>query len=104
MASTTSVIVSGSFATVPWIIGAFVLIQGIDQFLFEPLILAKNVSLHPLTVVLVLIIGGKFFGLIGLLLAVPATAILKVILREVVINARSYHLTPEDSLQRAELA
>lgn len=69
---------------------AFIVIQLIDEVLLNPLVVARNVALHPVVVLLVVIIGGHFFGVMGLLLAVPAAAIVKVVVRETARNARRY--------------
>ena len=58
----------------------------IDNFLIAPAVLSHNVDLHPLTVVLALVIGGEVFGVLGLLIAIPVAASLKVIAQEVYAN------------------
>ena len=88
-----SLVTSGNFETVPAIVITFMGIQLIDNMLLQPLILAKNVELHPLLVLVAILAGGKLFGVIGLLLAVPFTAILKVIIMETITNMRRYHLS-----------
>lgn len=54
-------------------------VQFIDQFL-KPAILGKSVNLHPLLVFIGIIAGGKLFGFIGMLLAIPVIAVFKVVL------------------------
>ncbi len=87
-----SVITTGNLATVLPIIITFIIIQAIDNAGVQPLVLARNVNLHPLLILLTLIIAGKFFGVLGLLLAVPATAVLKVFVQETFANLRRYRL------------
>ena len=87
-----SVVTTGRFDTVLPIIAAFVIIQTIDNVGVSPIVLARNVKLHPLLILLTLIVAGKFFGFLGLLLAVPVTAVIKVFLQETVTNLRSYRL------------
>ena len=62
---------------------AFGIIQLIDNFVLQPLILAKSVNLHPLTIIFAIILGSQFFGIIGMLFAVPTSGIVKVISLEV---------------------
>lgn len=57
------------------------IVQQIESQLVAPQILGRNLKLHPLAVVTSLIAGGHFFGLIGLILAVPIVAIVRVIIR-----------------------
>ncbi len=62
------------------------LVFGVVQFLegtfITPKIMGKNVGLSPLIVLLALVIAGQLMGLLGLLLAIPVTAALKILLRE----------------------
>ena len=92
VAALISVFTTGNFDTVLPIIVAFVIIQAIDNVGVSPLVLARNIKLHPLLILLTLILAGKFFGFLGLLLAVPVTAVFKVFVQETVANLRSYRL------------
>ncbi len=92
LAILASVITTGNFQTVPGIVIVFAMIQLIDNSLLQPLILARNVELHPMLILLAILVGGKLFGIVGLLLAVPFTAIVKVICVETLINLRRYHI------------
>ena len=57
----------------------FMLVQQIDNGLITPRVMSDKVGLHPLVIIFVVLLGGSFFGIAGLVLAVPATAIIKVI-------------------------
>lgn len=58
----------------------FVLIaQQLDSNLFTPFLVGKSLSIHPLTVVLVLLASANIAGLIGMLIGVPLFAIIKTI-------------------------
>lgn len=54
----------------------------IDNIVIAPAVLSHNVNLHPLTVALVLIIGGETMGILGLLIAIPVASSVKVIAQE----------------------
>ena len=92
LAILVSVLTTGTFKTVPGIIISFGIIQLIDNTLLSPLVLSRNVSLHPMLILLAILVGGKLFGMVGLLLAVPFAAIVKVILVETLVNLRRYHI------------
>ncbi|MBS4032494.1 MAG: AI-2E family transporter [Clostridiales bacterium] len=62
------------------IIVLYVLIQALDGFLLVPLLLGKAVDLRPFTVIVSLLVGGKLLGFIGIILAIPVAATLKVII------------------------
>ncbi|MGI6204886.1 MAG: AI-2E family transporter [Anaerovoracaceae bacterium] len=54
------------------------IIQQIDGNFIYPKVVGTNTGLHPLLVLLAVFIAGKFFGLAGMVLAVPVTAIIKL--------------------------
>lgn len=53
--------------------------QVMDNIAFTPIALSRSVDLHPLLVLVMTLLGGEMFGLLGLLLAVPVTATVKVV-------------------------
>ena len=54
--------------------------------LLEPVLLGGSLNLHPLTILLVTSLGGIMAGMIGLILAAPAVAILVDIKRELKVS------------------
>lgn len=57
------------------------ILQQIDSVFIVPKIVGSNVRLSPAAVILVLAAAGKLFGLTGLILAVPVSAVIKVIIK-----------------------
>ncbi|MBS1538614.1 MAG: AI-2E family transporter [Bacteroidetes bacterium] len=53
-----------------------------NAYVIEPRILGKRVGLHPIMLLVSLFVFGHFFGFLGLLIAVPTTAILMMFLRD----------------------
>ncbi|MNO04952.1 hypothetical protein D3C81_2261550 [compost metagenome] len=41
--------------------------------------MGKSLRVHPVTIIFVIVFAGKLFGVIGIILAVPSYAVLKVI-------------------------
>lgn len=62
----------------------FVLVQQIDNAFISPKIIEGKLGLHPVSTIIAVLIGGEFFGIIGMLVAVPIMAILKVILKRTI--------------------
>ncbi len=62
-----------------WVIVIFCGAQMLEGFYLSPRIMGQEVGLHPVLIMLAIIIGGSLLGLVGILLAVPLAAILKVI-------------------------
>ncbi len=68
----------------PWwslllIVVLFVLVNQFETVYLNPHILGKGLGLHPLTVILSMLICGQLLGILGILVAVPLAAILKVL-------------------------
>lgn len=54
-------------------------VQQVDNHFISPLVMQRAVSLHPAAVLLALLAGGTLGGFFGLLMAVPVTAVLKIL-------------------------
>lgn len=62
-----------------WAVLIFVAIQQVDNHVITPVVQRARVNLSPLVIVLALIIGGSVAGLLGVLVAVPMTAAIRII-------------------------
>ncbi len=58
----------------------YIIVQILDAFLFTPVFLGKATDLSPLTVIIIILIGAQLMGVLGIILAIPITATLKVLL------------------------
>ena len=57
-----------------------VVVQLLDNVIFTPLVQSKGLKLHPVTIIIALLVFGKMFGILGMILAVPCIAVIKAIL------------------------
>jgi predicted PurR-regulated permease PerM len=87
-----NVVIHGSLAAALPVIAAFLIIRLIDDTLVSPNILGRSLHIHPLLVIIVIFTGGEMFGVMGLLLCIPVTGIVKVTLQELVWNFKRYHV------------
>ncbi|MDD4234556.1 MAG: AI-2E family transporter [Bacteroidales bacterium] len=71
-----------------YIVLVFLTAQLTDNILFQPLIYSKSVKAHPLEIFLVIIIAGSIAGIIGMMLAIPAYTVLRVIAKEFFSQAK----------------
>jgi len=85
-----NVIDKGSLGAALPVIAAFLLIRAIDDTLVSPNILGRSLHIHPLLVILVIFTGGEMFGIMGLLLCIPVTGIIKVTIQELIWSFRHY--------------
>ncbi|AEF17173.1 MULTISPECIES: AI-2E family transporter [Thermoanaerobacterium] len=76
-----------SFYKGVWSFVVFFLVQQIESAIIAPKIMSDNVDLHPITVIIALLVGEQFFGILGMLLSVPVVAVVKVIFKDIFIKA-----------------
>ncbi|MSO86401.1 MAG: AI-2E family transporter [Acidimicrobiia bacterium] len=55
------------------------IVQQIDNHLISPMVMQRAVKLHPTVVILALLAAGSLWGFVGMLIAVPAAAALKIL-------------------------
>ncbi len=73
---------AGSPLDALWVLLAYVTIQQIESNLLTPLVMQWAVSLHPVVVIASVTVAGAAFGVLGALLAVPASVVAGVLVDE----------------------
>lgn len=62
------------------VVVVMVAVQQVDNHFITPQVMHRTVHLHPAAVILALLAGGTIAGFLGLLFAVPAAAVLKIVI------------------------
>jgi predicted PurR-regulated permease PerM len=62
------------------VLSIILVLQFIEGNVLGPLIVGKSLHIHPIMIILALLIGGEVGGIVGLILAVPIFAVLKVVI------------------------
>ena len=75
-------------STVSWKMALFVVLvnsacQTLESNVISPQVVGRTMKMHPLTIIFVLLVGGELTGIVGLILAVPVYAALKVVAQHV---------------------
>jgi predicted PurR-regulated permease PerM len=65
------------------VLGLYIIIQQFESNLFYPLVVKKIVGIPPILTILMLVIGAKLAGFLGILLSVPLTAVLMEVLSDI---------------------
>lgn len=65
-----------SFGLAFIVLALYVVIQQIDGFVITPPIMGKTTGLNPVVIILALLVGAKLGGILGILISIPAAAIL----------------------------
>jgi len=76
-----ALVTDASSVTYVYIVFVFVLANLIENIFIQPIVLARAANLHPLLVILLVLIGSNFGGVLGMLLAVPIASLLQVVIR-----------------------
>lgn len=63
------------------VLSVAVIVQLIENYVLQPVVMSKTVELHPVTIIIGLLIFGHFFGIIGMILAMPIMSLIKVVYR-----------------------
>ncbi len=64
----------------------YIIVQLIENQIVVPNIMGHTIDLHPVVVIISLLIGGQLWGIIGMMLAVPIAALLRVLIRQLWIT------------------
>ncbi len=63
------------------VIGVFLFMQMTDNFILQPFIFSNSVLAHPLEIFLVILMGAKINGIMGMVLAIPAYTVIRLLAR-----------------------
>jgi predicted PurR-regulated permease PerM len=80
LAILAAIIQGKSTAVLLGIFFLFVVVRLVDDFVLVPFIVGNSVQLHPLLMLFAVLVGVEWFGFFGLVFAIPAAVVLKVIL------------------------
>lgn len=64
------------------VVGLYVVLQQFENHLIYPLVVTRVVGVSPILVILALIVGADLFGFAGIILSVPAAAVLQEFVRD----------------------
>jgi len=87
-----SIMQTGDLSQVPLIMTIVALTYTLDNGLVQPYVFSKSVDMHPIIIILLIIIGGELFGLIGMLLAVPTSTVIKTAVTEIYFAFKNYSI------------
>lgn len=76
-------LLSGTPTSALIVVAAYTVIQFVDNNFLVPMVVASKVKVNALVSIIVVLIGGALWGVAGMFLAIPITAILKVIFDKV---------------------
>ena len=74
-------LVAASFTHALIVLALVVVVQQVEGNVLQPVLQSRVMQLHPVVIILSVLLGGTWFGILGAFLAVPVAATLAVLLR-----------------------
>ncbi|MNK32614.1 pheromone autoinducer 2 transporter [compost metagenome] len=62
-----------------WVLIIIIIAQQVEGNLIAPYIYGKTINIHPLTTVILLLIGGEYAGILGMILVIPVYMMIKIV-------------------------
>ncbi len=84
------------------VFAVFAIGQMLEGMVLTPLLVGDKIGLHPVAVIFAVLAGGQLFGFLGVLLALPAAAVIAVIVRDLhrrYMQSAMYHSIDDDDTQ-----
>ncbi|KIM18336.1 membrane protein [Apilactobacillus kunkeei] len=75
------VALSTSVGELVWVVIVVIIVQQLDGNLVYPNVIGKSLNIHPLTIIIILMAAGNIAGLMGMILAIPLYAVVKVVVQ-----------------------
>ena len=73
-------LITGGLSQTIWMLIIVIVLQQIDANIINPRIVGKSLKISPLLVLFAVTFGGAYFGILGMFLAVPVIAVIKILL------------------------
>lgn len=73
-------IITGGLTQAIWMGISVIILQQIDANIINPKIVGNSLEISPLLIILSVTVGGAYFGVLGMFLAVPVAAVLKILI------------------------
>lgn len=71
-----------SFWPITWVVIIFLVAQMLEGNVLVPMLVGDKIGIHPVTVIFAIMAGGQIMGFTGVLIALPVSALLAVLARE----------------------
>ncbi len=73
-------LITGGLSQTIWMLIVVIVLQQIDANIINPKIVGQSLKISPLLVIFAVTVGGAYFGILGMFLAVPAIAVIRIVI------------------------
>ena len=64
-----------------WLLGVYLIVQGLDGYVLVPLLFSEVVDLHPIAIIVAVLVFGGLWGFWGVFFAIPLATVVQSILK-----------------------
>lgn len=82
--ATLITLITGGISQAIWMLIVVIILQQIDANIINPKIIGQSLKISPLLVIFAITVGGAYFGILGMFLAVPAIAVVRILIEDYV--------------------
>ena len=75
-------LITGGLSQAIWMLIVVIILQQIDANIINPKIVGQSLKVSPLLVIFAVTVGGAYFGMLGMFLAVPIIAVIKILMED----------------------
>ena len=75
-------LITGGLSQAIWMLIVVIILQQVDANIINPKIIGQSLKISPLLVIFAITVGGAYFGIIGMFLAVPAIAVFRILIED----------------------
>ncbi len=80
--ATLITLITGGISQTIWMLIVVIILQQIDANIINPKIIGQSLKISPLLVIFAITVGGAYFGILGMFLAVPAIAVIRIVIED----------------------
>lgn len=77
-------LITGGLSQAIWMLIVVIILQQIDANIINPKIIGQSLKISPLLVIFSITVGGAYFGILGMFLAVPVIAVIRILVEDYV--------------------
>ena len=77
-------LITGGLTQTIWMLIVVIILQQIDANIINPKIVGQSLKVSPLLVIFAITVGGAYFGMLGMFLAVPVSAVVRILVEDYV--------------------
>ena len=91
-------LITGGLSQAIWMLIVVIILQQIDANVINPKIIGQSLKISPLLVIFAITVGGAYFGILGMFLAVPVIAVVRILIEDYI----DYKITMKKVERREE--